>query len=367
VEQAQRDKNTADDNMDPKLMEQALILALKGKGKVKSRPLVGCIIEKSNRVIATGFHGEKKRKHAEAIALEKAGKKARGASMYVTLEPCSHRGFTGACTEKIIRAGIKTVFVGSLDPNPRVKGKGIKKLKEAGVKVKAGVLGTYAVGINDYFNKWIRTKKPFVVLKSALTRDGFISWGNGKRKKISGKKADALVQDYRGECDCILVGIGTVLKDNPRLTCRKKSCRNPVRVILDPELSIPASARVLREEGKTIIFHARGANPAKRKKLEKRGAECIAVKKSKTGLDLRRVLSILGRKGYMSVLVEGGQKVNTSFLKEKLVDKAVLIFSRKEVGFGLKFCDDSFSKKMKLKRGSVEKIGDDIVVEGYLK
>jgi len=353
--------------MNPKLMEQALILALKGKGRVKSRPLAGCVIEKNNRVIATGFHGEQKRKHAEAIALEKAGKKARGAGLYVTLEPCSHKGFTGPCTEKIIRTGIKTVFVGTLDPNPRVKGNGIKKLKEAGVKVKVGVLGAYAVGINDYFNKWIRTKKPFVVLKSALTRDGFISWGDGRRKKITGRKADALVQDYRSECDCILVGIGTVLKDNPLLTCRKQASRNPVRVILDSCLEIPLDSRLLREEGKTIIFHARGANPSKRKKLEKEGVECIAVKKSKRGLDLRRVLSILGRKGNMSVLVEGGQKVNTSFLEEKLVDKVVLIFSRKEVGFGLKFCDDSFSKKMRLKRGSIRKLGEDIAVEGYLK
>lgn len=353
--------------MNPELMEKAIALALKGRGLVKARPIVGCVIEKNGWVVGTGFHGEKKRKHAEAIALEKAGRRASGADLYVTLEPCAHRGFTGSCADKIIRAGVKRVFVGTLDPNPRVKGKGIRKLKTAGIQVKVGLMEASAVRANDYFNKWIQVREPFVILKSALTRDGFISWGNGKRKKISGKKADSLVQDYRCECDCIMVGIGTVLKDNPRLTCRKHQHRNPVRVVLDTVLKIPISTRMLSSEGKTIIFHARKANPEKRKKLEGMGVECIAVKKKSGNLDLKKILSILGKKRYMSVLVEGGQKVNTAILREKLADKIVLIFSRKEVGFGLKFCEDSLSQKMKLKSGSIKKLGDDIVIEGYLK
>lgn len=347
-------------------MEQAIILAQKGKGKVKARPLVGCLIVKEGKVIATGFHGEKGRKHAEAITLEKTGKQAKGAELYCTLEPCSHRGFTGPCAEKIIRAGVKKVFIGALDMNPKVRGNGIEKLHKAGIETQAGILESEALRLNDYFNKWIQTKKPFVVLKSALTRDGFISWGDGKRKKISGKETDKFVQDYRAECDCILVGIGTVLKDNPRLTCRKKDCRNPVRVILDPELEMPLEARMLNEKGKTIIFHSRGANSKKRKALERKGVECIAVKEKKGELDLKKALAVLGKKNYMSVLVEGGQKVNTSFLREGLVDRIVLIFSRKEVGKGLEFCNDSLSRDMKIKKGSIRQLGGDVLVEGYL-
>lgn len=348
-------------------MEEALALAVKGRGLVKARPLVGCVIEKNGIAVGRGFHGEKKRKHAEAIALEKAGKRARGADLYVTLEPCAHRGYTGPCADKIIKAGVKRVFVATLDPNPRTRGKGIKKLENAGLSVKVGLMEASAIRLNDYFNKWIRTGKPFVVLKSALTRDGFISWGNGRRKKVSGKKADSMVQDYRCECDCIMVGVGTVLKDNPRLTCRKHLHRNPVRIVLDTKLDIPLNAKILSEEGKTIIFHAPKANPKKRKQLEKKGAECIAVKRSTRGLDLEKILSVLGKKKYMSMLVEGGQRVNTTVLGRKLADKVVLILSKKEVGFGLRFCEDSFSKKMKLKSGSIKKLGDDIVIEGYLK
>jgi len=357
--------------MNPELMEQALILALQGKGKVIARPFVGCVIEKDGKVVGAGFHGQDKAKHAETIALEKAGKKANGADLYVTLEPCNHRGLTGACTEKIIKAGIKQVFIGTLDLNPKVKGKGVQKLKKAGIEVRAGIMEPYARGINDYFNKWIKTGEPFVVLKSALTRDGFISWGDGKRKKISCVEADKYVQDYRKECDCILVGIGTVLKDNPKLTCRKKNCRNPVRIVLDTELKIPLGAKMFSEKGKTIVFHGRGADKKKKMKLEKKGIECIAVplkkKKNKSELDLKKVLKCLGKRNYMSVLVEGGQGINTAFLKGKLVDRAVLIFSRKEVGFGLEFCDDSFTKNLKLKRGGIRKLGDDVLIEGYLK
>lgn len=349
------------------LMEKAIELAKKGKGKVNARPLVGCVIEKNGKIVGTGFHGEKKRKHAEAIALEKAGKKASEANLYVTLEPCSHRGFTGPCTEKIIRAGIARVFIGTTDPNPKACGRGIRRLGKAGIEVRCGTLQQQVIELNDYYNKWIITKKPFVVLKSALTRDGFISWGNGKRKKITGKKANKLVHDYRAECDCILVGIGTIKKDNPRLTCRKRNCRNPVRVILDPTLEIPLNARVLKEKGKTIIFHSPGANPEKRKALWRKGVECTSVREKNGKLGLKKVLEVLGKKKYMSVLVEGGQRLNTSFLKENLVDKLALIFSRKEVGYGLMFCEDSFSKKIRLKKGDIRKIGDDVLVEGYIK
>lgn len=353
--------------MKSELMEKAIELAKKGKGKVKGRPLVGCVIEKNGEVIGTGFHGEKKRKHAEAIALKKAGEKAKEANLYCSLEPCSHRGRTGACTKKIINAGIKRVFIGALDPNPRESDRGIKKLEKAGIKTRTGVLEQKAIELNDYFNKWIQSKKPFVVLKSALTRDGFISWGNGRGKKITCKKADELVQNYRKECDCILVGVGTIKKDNPKLTCRKEACRNPVRVVLDTRLETPLNSRILREKGKTILFHAPRVNPEKRKKLELKGAKCIAVKEKKSKLNLKKVLSHLGKRNYMSVLVEGGQMVNTSFLERNLVDKLVLIFSRKEVGYGLKFCRDSLSKKIRLKKGDIRQLGNNVLIEGYLK
>ena len=353
--------------MDSGLMLKAVRLALRGRGKVKARPLVGCVIEKSGKVLGTGYHGEQGRKHAEAIALERAGMEARGAGLYTTLEPCSNKGLTGPCAEKIVRAGVARVFIGTLDPNPKNRGKGVKRLEMAGIELMVGVLEPYAVALNDYYNKWVVSGKPFVVLKSALTRDGFISWGDGKKKKITGKEADKYVHDYRAECDCILVGIGTVLKDDPKLACRKKGCRNPVRVVLDPELEIPVRAKMLGENGKTIIFHLKGADPKKRKALERKKAECIAVKGKKGMLDLERVLGVLGKKKHMSVLVEGGQKINTSFLKQKQVDKIALVFSRKNVGFGLKFCEGPVGGQIRLKKGDIRKLGDDVLVEGYLK
>jgi len=353
--------------MGSELMLKAVRLGLKGRGKVKARPLVGCVVEKSGEIIGTGYHGESGRKHAEAIALEKAGKKASGADLYTTLEPCSNKGLTGPCAEKIVKAGIARVFVGTLDPNPKNKGKGIKGLEKAGIELELGVLEPYAVALNDYYNKWVVSGKPFVVLKSALTRDGFISWGDGKKKKITGKEADKYVHDYRAECDCILVGIGTVQKDDPKLVCGKKGCRNPVRVVLDPGLAMPVKAKMLRDGGKTIIFHLKGVSAKKRKALEKKKVECVAVKGKKGMVDLRKVLGELGKRNHMSVLVEGGRKVNTSFLKEGLVDKIALVFSRKNVGFGLKFCEDSVSGQIRLKKGDIRKLGGDVLVEGYLK
>ncbi len=347
------------------LISMAIEIAEKGKGKTEHRPLVGCIVLRKGVAIATGFHGERGRKHAEAIALEKAGKRARGGEMFVTLEPCSFRGRTGACTEKIIKNGIRKVIIGTIDPNPKARGKGIARLVKAGIKVELLNSGE-AKKLNQAYNKWISTGKPFVLLKVAMSADGFISFGSDRRKKISCGESRKKVQELRNEFEAIMAGIGTVEKDNPRLTCRMPRGRNPVRIVLDSELGIPKKAKLLQQKGKTIIFYRRGLRSARKKALGRK-AELVAVRGKGEMLDLREVLRVLGGKKIMSVLVEGGQKINTSFLREGLADRAVFFVSPKEFGKGLALCSADFRGGIALKNASVERRGKDLVLGGQPK
>src|SRR3989338_1737631 len=227
---------------DESCMALALRLALKGKGKTKTNPLVGAVIAKQGKIIGKGWHRAFGKAHAEINALEQAGKKAAGATLYVTLEPCCHYGKTPPCTKAIISAGINRVVCAMKDPNPLVNGNGIRELRKAGIEMETGLLKERAREMNRGFISIIEKGRPYITLKAALTADGCLTWGNGKRKKITGKEADIYAHKLRAENDAILVGIGTVMKDNPQLTVRLVKGRNPVRIILDTNLDTPINA-----------------------------------------------------------------------------------------------------------------------------
>ncbi|MFH1696959.1 MAG: bifunctional diaminohydroxyphosphoribosylaminopyrimidine deaminase/5-amino-6-(5-phosphoribosylamino)uracil reductase RibD [Candidatus Diapherotrites archaeon] len=368
--------------METRFMERALKLAEKGRGKVSPNPIVGCVIAKKGRVIAEAGHAKYGGMHAEAAALKKAGKRAKGADMYVTLEPCPHWGKTPPCTEAIIKAGIKRVFAAMKDPNPRVKGRGVKKLRASGVPTVLGICKKEAEMLNDFYITYMLKKRPFVIMKVAMTADGKITWGNGKRKNVSGKEAKEFVHNLRADVDAVAVGINTVIKDNPRLTarlgekqggnkkaeCKKAKCRNPLRIVFDSSLKIPLNARILKgvkTAGTTIITTGKSKNK-KRKAIEiqKRGAGVIIVKAGQERVDLRSALAELGKAGISSLLLEGGNKINTAFLREGLADKIAFIVSARRVGKGLDWADARVLGKIKIRDLKVSALGNDLLIEG---
>jgi len=349
-------------------MALAIELAKKGLRKVKSNPMVGCVIGKNKKIIGTGYHKEFGGGHAEILALLEAGKNAKGATMLVSLEPCNHIGKTPPCTDAIIRAGVKRVVVAARDPNPVAFG-GIKKLKEKGIEIEIGLLEKQATELNRDFFKLVKTGVPFVSLKIAMTLNEKISWGNGRRKKITGAKADAVVQRMRAAHDAILVGINTVLKDNPRLTARAKGAINPTRIVVDSRLHFPFNARMLKEDGETIVFCTKRAKKSKIKGLEKKGVKIIAAKEKNKKIDLKWLLKKLAGLGIKNVLCEGGAAINESLLKEKLVDEVAFFIAPKLGKNGL----DAFGKEhekimgnLRLKEIQTESLGKDILVIGKI-
>lgn len=287
-------------------------LAEKGIGKVHPNPLVGCLILKNGKVIGRGWHKKFGREHAEINALNNAWKKygknsTKNAELFVTLEPCCHYGKTGPCTKAIIKAGIKKVNIAMPDANPIVSGKGIKELKKAGIKVKVGLCRKEAEELNKEYLKWMKTKKPYVLLKIAITKNGKITWGNGERKKITGKESIKKVHELRKQFDALLVGINTVLKDNPQLNCRLKNGRDPIKIILDPELKIPKKAKLFGSKAKTIIFCSKNASKTKEAEIVKHNLkkeiEIIRINAKKDSLNLQEVLKQAGKLRITSILV----------------------------------------------------------------
>ncbi len=355
--------------MDKVFMKKALSLAKKGAGKVSPNPMVGAVVVKDGEIISTGYHAYYGGPHAEAVALEKAGEKARGATLYVNLEPCVHFGKTPPCVPRIIDAGIKRVVIATLDPNPLVSGKGVKMLREAGVAVTVGVLEKEAKRLNEAFFKWIKTKIPFVVLKVASTLDGKIATYSGDSKWITSLESRKLVHKYRAFYDAVLVGAGTVLKDNPELTVRLMRGRNPVRVILDSSLRIPLSSKVLAANGRRIVFHSEDVSSDKLERLRDMGVELYAVPGEGKVLDLHEVLRKLGEIGIASVMVEGGREIFSSFLREELADKLIYFIAPKILGGGIGPFDEvelcTIGESIELKDVRVRRVGSDLLVEGY--
>ena len=357
-------------------MRRALELAAKAAGRTSPNPMVGAVIVKNGRVIAEGYHKKAGRPHGEIEALRKAGKRARGAQLFVNLEPCCHQGRTPPCTEAIIESGIKEVFVGVRDPNPLIAGKGIRRLKRAGIEVHGGLLKEECRQLNEVFVKYIETGMPFVTLNSALSLDGKIATSTGESQWITGPEARERVHRMRDQVDAILVGAGTVFKDNPRLTTRLKKGKgsNPARVILDVRAEIPLKSKVFRQARRERVIYvtARGASVFRTNKLHKAGVHTYLLPERNGHIQLKKLIKLLGQSGITSILVEGGGGLNASALKERIVDKVVLFLAPLIIGGesapgvvgggGIK----SLKQALNIKGLTVTPVGADWMVEGYL-
>lgn len=360
-------------------MKKALALAARAKGMTSPNPMVGAVLVKNNKVIAEGYHKKAGTPHAEVIAIENAGQSAKGATLYVSLEPCCHKDKkTPPCTRKIISSGIKKVVIAMEDPNPKVSGKGIEELEAAGIKVVSGMLGEKAAELNEFYIKHITTGMPFVVLKVAMTLDGKIATPEGESKWITGEKARAVVHSLRGSVDAILTAIGTIKADNPQLTCRTEEDVNPARVIIDPSLEIRPDSNVLCIPPETIIVTRRvdETSSARHEILEKkrvllqRGAQIIEYSGDKVGM--KWLMKELSGMGIISVLVEGGSSLNSYCLESGIVDKVMFFIAPKIIGGKSSFPavgGRSFRRleeAYRIHNMMVKKIGKDILIEGYL-
>ena len=354
-------------------MQEALALAARGKGRTSPNPMVGAVVVKGGKVISSGYHKKAGTAHAEVVALNKAGRNAKGATLYVNLEPCCHTGKrTPPCTRAIIKYGITRVVSAMVDPNPAVSGMGLKELQEAGIKTETGVLKDKAQRLNEAFIKYITKKEPFVMLKIAQSLDGKIATAKGESKWITGPEARSHVQKLRNEVDALLVGIGTLKEDNPSLDCRIRGGRNPYRIIVDSRLDIPSGSKVLGyDDGKTIIATTKEAGARKIDSLAKGGHTVLVVKERAGRVELKSLMKELGKLGILSVMIEGGSAISASVLSEGIVDKVIFFIAPKIIG-GVDAipsvggrCPARLKDALSLKEIQVSVFGDDILIEGY--
>lgn len=319
---------------DEKYMRLAMQLAGNAIGRTSPNPLVGAVIVKDNRVVGCGWHRKAGTPHAEVHALNQAGELAQGADVYVTLEPCAHYGKTPPCAKALVKAKVKNVYGGLLDVNPKVAGKGFKILEDAGIHVEYGFLQDELRKQNEVFFKWIEHKKPFIVLKAAMTLDGKIATATGQSKWITNETSRAYGYKLRDIYDGIMVGINTVIEDNPMLTARVDGGKNPIRIVVDSSLKIDINANVVQDKSaKTIIATTDKADKDKILKLQAQDVDVIVVDKDKNDkVDIEKLLDILGQQNICSILVEGGATLSGSFVAKKLVDKVYFFIAPKIVG-----------------------------------
>jgi diaminohydroxyphosphoribosylaminopyrimidine deaminase/5-amino-6-(5-phosphoribosylamino)uracil reductase len=359
---------------DKVFMQIALELAAKGKGRTSPNPMVGAVIVKGNKIIASDYHRKAGKPHAEILALKKAGRKSKGATLYVSLEPCCHsEKKTPPCTKEIIKSGIQKVVAAMPDPNPKVSGKGIEELQKAGIKTVVGVMKNEAIKLNEAFSKFITKKEPFVILKIAQSLDGKIATAKGESKWITGTMARKHVHRKRKEIDALLVGIGTVKMDTPSLDCRISGSVNPYRVIVDSSLQIPLNAKVLkRDDGKTIIATTQKSSKKKIGSLTKRGIKILIVRDKQGRVDLKSLMKKLGKLDITSIMIEGGGTIASSAFSSRIVDKVMFFIAPKIIGgvdaipsIGGK--SPAFLKNAyKLQNINIMNFGEDILIEGYL-
>ncbi len=310
-------------------MKRALALAARGRGRTSPNPMVGAVLVRSGRVIAEDYHRRAGTPHAEALVLQSAGEKARGATLYVSLEPCCHtKKRTPPCTKAIIASGVARVVVAMRDPNPKVSGRGIAEIEAAGIKTTCCVLEDKARALNEAYIKQITTGLPFVTLKAAMTLDGKIATPEGQSKWITSAPARKIVHRLRSSVDAVITGIGTVAADDPELTARIRGAHQPVRVVIDPSLRIADSARVLQTPPDTIIV-TRESGGALARSFEARGVRILGYKGT---LDLKWLLRELGSIGMNSVLIEGGATLNGHALMEGIVDRVMIFVAPKIIG-----------------------------------
>ena len=376
------------------MMKMVLRLAAKGAGLTSPNPMVGAVLVKGGKIIAEDYHRKPGTPHAEALVIQKAREKSKGATLYVNLEPCCHTDKrTPPCTKAIINAGIKKVVIGMKDPNPKVSGKGIEELKKAGIEIVSGILEEDAKKLNEAYIKYIITGKPFVTLKVAMTLDGKIATPEGESKWITGEEARREVHKLRGSVDAIMTAIGTVKADDPQMTARGQGSKrvsgqeikSPKRIVIDPNLEIPMDARILQTPPETIIVtkksEARSQSPSatrrggkaeeKAKTLSDKNIKIIEYDNEK--LDLKWLMEKLGKMEITALLIEGGSSLNSHALEDGIVDKVMFFIAPRIIGG-----KDSFpavggkvfrklSEAHKLKDINVKRIGEDILIEGYIR
>ncbi len=355
-------------------MKQALHLAKKGMGRTSPNPLVGAVVVKNGKVIGQGYHKKAGTPHAEIHALRAAGTKAKGATIYVTLEPCNHTGKTPPCTKAILEAGIARVVVGMVDPNPLVAGSGCRFLESQGVEVAGDVLAAECRAINRPFIKHISTGLPWVIMKAGCSLDGRIAVADGRCAWITGEESRREVHRLRDRVDAILVGVDTVINDDPSLTTRLsgRKGQDPLRVVLDSGLRMSPRAVMLHQESEaqTWVFCRAGADKKKSQALQDAGAQVVEIAEQGGRLRLQEVLLALGKEGHTSLLVEGGSAVHTSFLKEGLVDQVSLFMAPVFLGNesipvvgDLAITDVAEGRRFHTSR--VKRFGSDVLVEGF--
>ncbi|MBI5521422.1 MAG: bifunctional diaminohydroxyphosphoribosylaminopyrimidine deaminase/5-amino-6-(5-phosphoribosylamino)uracil reductase RibD [Desulfarculus sp.] len=314
-------------------MRRALAWARKGLGRSSPNPAVGAVVVRGGRIVGRGFHAQAGTPHAEVHALREAGGLARGASIYVTLEPCNHHGRTPPCTGAILKAGISRVIYGASDPNPQAQGGG-EFLRSQGLEVKGGVLAAECAEEHRFFLTHVTLGRPHVILKTAATLDGRTAARSGDSRWVTGPAARQEVHRWRNWCDAICVGIGTALADDPQLTCRIKGGRDPLRVIVDTSLSLPPTAQVVNPASAAGCLIACGPRPPARRRarLEKEGAEVLPLPAAPGGVDLTALLAELHRRGVTSILLEGGAGLAWGFLAAGLVDEVMYFLAPKLIG-----------------------------------
>lgn len=358
-------------------LEMAYGLAEKAKGWSSPNPYVGAVIVKKGAIVGTGYHEKPGKPHAEVIAMQRAGSLARNATAYITLEPCVHWGRTPPCVDSLIHTGIKRVVVSALDPNPLVHKKGIQKMRQAGIDVSVGQLEERNARLNEIYNKYIRHKIPFVTAKVATSLDGKISTRTHDSRWITSRPTREYVHLLRGEHMAIMVGINTLLTDDPLLTVRHPVWRKKriIRIVIDSRLRFPLKAKILgtRARGKILVFTHQPESTKKAQELKKKGVEIISLKENNSGIvDLERVLAWLGQNEVSSVMVEGGANLLTSFLEKKLADKIFITIAPKLIGGerALTFFEGkgvtAVSQAMRLKNANCFTVGKDLILEGYL-
>lgn len=360
-------------------MMLALRLAAKGFGKTSPNPMVGAMVVSNGRIVSQAYHHAAGQAHAEALALRQAGHLARGATLYVTLEPCSHlKKRTPPCVPAVIQSGVHRVVAAMPDPNPAVSGKGLAQLRRAGLSVTVGVARKDAEALNRAYGHWIVTKRPYVTLKAGMTLDGQIATARGESKWITGLQSRQEVHRLRSAMDAVIVGIGTVLFDNPSLTARRPpgltalAATQPTRIVVDSHLRIARSAKILAQQSsaKTIVMTTNSAPLARCRALERQGIEVLQLPSRGGRVSLKHLLTALGQRGMISVMVEGGGELNAAFLKSKLVNRIQLYVAPTLLG-GTQakgviggVSPRRLADAWKLRQVRIRVLGTDVVVEG---
>jgi diaminohydroxyphosphoribosylaminopyrimidine deaminase/5-amino-6-(5-phosphoribosylamino)uracil reductase len=355
-------------------MQKALELAAAGCGYVSPNPMVGAVVVKDGEIVGTGYHRKFGGDHAEVEALREAGHWARGATLYCTLEPCSHFGKTPPCVDRVIESGITRVIIGSIDPNPLVNGRGITMLREHGIEVLSGLLEEACLELNESYFKFIITRLPFVTLKVAQSLDGKIADAAGRSRWISNEQARRLVHRWRWQSDAVLVGIGTILADDPQLTVREETGPQPRRIVVDTHLRIPPAAKILNDDhvAQTIIMIGHECKEhEKMAEIQNRGARIWPIRTTAAGsLDMRHLVERIGQEGIASVLVEGGRRLFSSLLESRFADRLKCFVAPKLLGDGVPAFQglpiNSLSQSIFIEKTKWEILGDNVLISGLI-